>query len=288
MNGPAVMFVPGGNPRALAKAATLDADALIYDLEDSVAPAAKGAAREALREALDPARGTSRPRVPFAVRVNALGTQHFDEDLLAARALSPDAIVLPKVESPDDLTAVETALAEMDAPDALGLWAMIETPRGLLDVANIAAHGGRLRAFIVGPNDLAASVGVALADIRTRHHAWLFGVVLAARAHGLVALDGVMNGWDDALAVEAEARDGAALGFDGKTLIHPAQIAPTRAGFAPTEEALDEARAVVAAFDTVPDTVGVVTLKGRMVERLHLAAAQRVLARRGENEEKGR
>ena len=272
--GPAVLFVPAGSPRALAKLATLDADALILDLEDAVAPAAKDAAREALRDALRAAR----PRVPYAIRINGLESPHITEDLLAARALMPDAIVLPKAEAPDDLATLETALAETDAPASLRLRAMIETPRGVLAAERIAAHGGRLSALVVGTNDLVAATGVSVAPDRRHLHPWLMHVLLAARAHGLAALDGVCNRWNEP-AFDAEAGEGAAMGFDGKTLIHPAQVAPTRMAFAPSGRALAEARAVVDAFAVVDGSVGVVQVDGRMVERLHLDAARGLLAR---------
>ena len=274
--GPAVLYVPAGSPRALGRLATLDADALILDLEDAVAPGAKAEAREALRETVR----AGRPSRPFAVRVNGLGTPHFAEDLLAARAILPDAIVVPKVGSPDDLAAVALALDETDAPPSLRLWAMIETPRGILAADAIAASGGRLAALVAGTNDLVAATGVSVAAGRRHLHPWLMTIVLAARAHGLVALDGVCNVWDDP-ALGAEATEGATMGFDGKTLIHPAQVAPTRAAFAPGADELASARAVVAAFAGVGDEVGVLTVDGRMVERLHLHAAHRTLARAG-------
>ena len=276
--GPAVLFVSAAHGRALAKAPTLPADALVYDLEDAVAPDAKGAAREALRDAVR----ARRPAMPFAVRINPPGTPHFTEDLLAARTLAPHAIVVPKVEGPGDLGVVHDALAETDAPETLKLWAMIETPRGVLDIAAVAGFGGRLEALIAGTNDLIAMTGVSVAGGRAPLRPWLSQIVLAARANGLVALDGVRNDWRDTAALEAEAREGAMLGFDGKTLIHPDQIAPTRAGFAPDPSELERARAVVAAFERVGEGVGIVTIGGRMVERLHLAAARRLLARNGE------
>ena len=284
MIGAAVLYVPAGNPRAVAKAPTLGADALIYDLEDAVAPAAKGRARETLRDALGP-RGDARPEGMFAVRVNGLGTPEFAEDLLAARAIAPDAIVLPKVEAAADLRAVETALEEMDAPDALALWAMIETPRGVLKLREIAAHGGRLAALVAGTNDLATATGIRDPEPRPFLRGWLAEIVLCARAHGLGALDGVRNDWGTP-AFEAEAREAAMMGFDGKTLIHPAQIAPARAAFAPTGDEVRDARAIVAAFETAGPEAGVLEVGGRMVERLHLEAARRTLdlARRTEGD----
>ena len=271
--GPAVLFVPASNGRALEKARELPASAIIIDLEDAVAPLTKDEAREVLREAL-----RSPMPVPVAVRINGLDTPWFGEDLLAARAVRPDAIVLPKVESADNLRTVETALVEMDAPDAIALWAMIETPRGLRDVHAIAEAGGRLRALVAGTNDLVAATGVSVEDGRSRLHPWLLSIVLAARCGGLIALDGVRNDWGTPDFVR-EAEEGRRLGFDGKTLIHPAQIGPTLEAFRPSDAEIAEARAIADAFAAAGDDVGLLTIDGRMVERLHLHAARRLLAR---------
>ena len=270
--GPAILFVPASNARAMAKAPSLDADAVIYDLEDAVAPHGRVAAREALRGAL------RLERPPFvAVRVTHPADPGFTEDLLAARAVRPHAIVVPKVGSASDLALVEEALDQSDAPSALALWAMVETPRGVLDLPAIAAAGGRLAALVAGTNDLAAATGAG----RAHMHGWLMTIVLAARAHSLVALDGVFNDIRDAAGLAAEAAESAAMGFDGKTLLHPAQIGPIRAAFRPSDEEIAHARATTAAFTEHPDA-GVLTVDGRMVERLHLAAARRLLARIGE------
>ena len=271
--GPAVLFVPASNGRALEKARELPASAIIIDLEDAVAPLTKDEAREVLREAL-----RSPMPVPVAVRINGLDTPWFGEDLLAARAVRPDAIVLPKVESADNLRTVETALVEMDAPDTIALWAMIETPRGLRDVHAIAEAGGRLRALVAGTNDLVAATGVSVEDGRSRLHPWLLSIVLAARCGGLIALDGVRNDWGTPDFVR-EAEEGRRLGFDGKTLIHPAQIGPTLEAFRPSDAEIAEARAIADAFAAAGDDVGLLTIDGRMVERLHLHAARRLLAR---------
>ena len=277
--GPAVLFVSASHSRAIAKAPSIDADGLIYDLEDAVAPAAKVEAREALREALDPVRGHARPSVSFAVRVNGLGTPHFAEDMLAARAVVPDAIVLPKVERPDDVAVAELVLDETDAPSSIALAAIIETPRSVQNAAAIADRGGRLEVLIAGTNDLVAATGVDVSGGREPLHPWLAAIVLAARAGDIAALDGVPNGWHNPAIVEDEAREAARWGFDGKTLVHPAQIEPTRIGIAPSEAALAEARAIAEAFKGVDEAVGIVTLEGRMFERLHLEAARRTLAR---------
>lgn len=269
--GPAVLFVPAANLRALSKAPSLGADVVLYDLEDAVALDALPAAREALRAAL------ARERPPrVAVRINHPSSPHFTEDLLLARGLRPDAIVVPKA-SADDLALVEAALAESDAPPALALWAMVETPVAVLDLARIASAGGRLAALVAGTNDLGAMTGAS----RAHMHPWLMQIVLAARAHGLAALDGVHNAVDDAAGFMAEAREGVAMGFDGKTLVHPSQIGPTREAWRPTPEEAEAAREIAAAFDAAPDAA-VLRVGGRMVERMHLAAARRTLAGLGE------
>lgn len=272
MIGPAILFVPAGNPRAMAKAPTLDADAIIYDLEDAVAPETRPAARQALRTSL----AGPRPAVA-AVRVNHPTSPDFTEDFLAARAVRPDALVVPKVVSAADLATVERALEQTDAPSDLAIWAMVETPRAVLDLAAIAGAGGRLAALVAGTNDLAVATGAGRAHMRP----WLMQIVLAARANGLLALDGVHNDIADGAGFVAEAGEGAAMGFDGKTLIHPSQIASCRDAFRPSADEAAHARAVVAAFAREPEA-GVLTVDGRMVERLHLTAARRILSRRGE------
>ena len=271
--GPAILFVPASNARALARAPSLGADALIYDLEDAVVPAERADARERLRDAVR----RERP-ARFAIRINPPGDANFTEDLLLARALRPNAIVVPKVDDPAVLDTVEAALAETDAPDTLRLWAMIETPRGVLNVAAIAARGGRLDALVAGTNDLGAATGTEREHMRP----WLGQIVLAARANGVRCFDGVRNDIEDADELVREAREGAAMGFDGKTLIHPSQIAPVQDAFRPDADAVAHARAVVDAFAAEPDAA-VLVVGGRMVERMHLAAARRTLARLGDD-----
>lgn len=274
-----VLFVPAAHPRALAKSAGLAADVLIFDLEDSAGPDEKDEARERLRDHLAGLAPGGPERV---VRINPLHTAHGTEDLLMARAVMPDAILLPKVESADTLREVSQALAETDPPRPLPLWAMIETPNGLLAAAKIARKGAALaaplRALVVGPNDLVSALGLRLSPGRPELLPHLAAVVLAARASGLDALDGVFNRLDDPAALEAEALQARRLGFAGKTLIHPAQIAPTLSGFRPTPDEIAEARAIVAAFaDPGAAATGVVKVAGRMAERLHLDAARRLI-----------
>lgn len=278
-----VLYVPAGNERALAKAATLGADALILDLEDAVAPQMKEDARRALV-----AWHSARPDVPglTVIRINALSTEWGAADLALAVQLAPDAILLPKVDTPRDLLEVGDALDEADPDGAVRLWAMVETPRGLLNIGALAELGrdpaARLSALVAGTNDLARETGTSLGDERRYAAPWLMQIVLAARAGHLAAIDGVMNDFSDEAGFVRECAQGAAMGFDGKTLIHPRQIGPANAAFSPSADAIAEARSIVAAFaDPAHAGRGAIALGGRMVERLHLEGAERLLARAG-------
>jgi len=273
-----VLYVPADKPRAVAKARTLAADAVIFDLEDSVAPEAKPAAREALREAL------AEPlAAEVAVRINGLDTEWATEDLLAAIAVRADAVLVPKVDGPEAIRAIVDALDQADALERTAVWAMIETPKALLSLSAIAAlaetPGVPLAAFVVGTNDLALATRVPLEPDRAAFVPWLMQIVAAARAYGIDVIDGPLNTFADIARLEAEYRQARALGMDGKSLIHPSQIAPANRIFAPSEEELAAAMEVVAAFAR-PENAGkgVIALDGRMVERLHLVAAQRLLA----------
>ena len=281
-----LLFVPAANPRALEKSLGLSVDTLIFDLEDSVAPEAKEESRERLRAHL-----AALPDGPaeIVVRVNALQTPEGPEDLFMARGAwrraggrpAVDAILLPKVEAAADLLAVEAVLTSTDAPEHLALWAMIETPRGILNAADIAAAGGRLQALVVGPNDIVAATGIQLSPGRPELVPWLSSVVLAAKAYGLLAIDGVFNDFGDAAGLAAECAAGRAMGFDGKTLIHPAQIAAADLAFGPSPDDIGRAEAIVAAFARPEHAgAGVIRLDGRMVELLHRHAAERLLALR--------
>jgi citrate lyase subunit beta / citryl-CoA lyase len=280
-----VLYVPASNERALAKLATLQMDAVILDLEDAVAPEWKDAARENLRVFFK-----ARPRGParFAIRINGFDTEWGNEDFLAARACKPDAIVLPKVESPQDILTASDALSETDAPEALKLWAMIETPRGVMDLAAIAAlgvHGKtRLECLVAGTNDLMLGTGV---KTRAAMMPWLSQIVLAARAGGLAVIDGPFNCFRSRDGLEAECGQGRDLGFDGKTLIHPDQIESANAIFAPSPEEIADAQAIADAFAR-PENANqnVLALNGKMVERLHLQIAETVLAKARDIREK--
>ncbi|UUL82838.1 HpcH/HpaI aldolase/citrate lyase family protein [Sphingomonas qomolangmaensis] len=264
------LYLPASNDRAIAKARTLACDVVILDLEDSVAPEAKEAARAQAVTAL--ALGDFGDR-ELVVRINALDTEWAAADLAALAEAPPHAILLPKVNGPADLAACAALL-----PGDVALWAMIETPAALLALGQIAA-APRLAALVMGINDLAKDMGMQPGSDRLPFHSFLATTVAAARAHGLGALDGVFNGIDDAQGLVAECAQGRRFGFDGKTLIHPSQIAACNSAFSPGTAEIAEAEAIRDAF-ALPEHAGkgAIRLDGRMVERLHLAQALRVLA----------
>jgi citrate lyase subunit beta/citryl-CoA lyase len=270
--------MPGANAKALEKAKTLAADVLLLDLEDSVAPEAKEAAREQVVAAVK-AGGYGRREV--IVRVNALATPWGKDDIAAVGAAGPDGMLAPKVESAQQVRALDAAMSAAGFPAHASLWVMIETPRAILNLAEIAAagHGTRLSAFVMGLNDLAKETRARASSARAAFFAPLSLAVTAARAAGLTAIDGVYNDIADAAGFEAECRQGLEFGFDGKTLIHPSQIETCNAVFAPTEEEVARARAVIEAF-ALPENAGkgVIKVDGRMTELLHLEEAKRVVA----------
>ncbi len=271
-----VLFMPASNERALAKAPSLACDCLIFDLEDSVAGEAQEAARENLRTLVASGDFGTRERI---VRVSSRETPEFEGDLAAALACSPDAILLPKLEDPRVLAEVAARLDAAGSPARL--WAMIETPRAILDIAAIAAGGPRLAALVLGPNDLAKSTGVPMRSGRAAMLPWFMAVVLAARTHGLAILDGVYNDFRNEAGFTAECEQAADLGFDGKTLIHPAQIQTANVAFSPSEQEFARAEAIVTAFALAENAAkGAIQIDGEMVERLHLDAAQRLLESR--------
>ena len=276
-----VLCVPADNVRALAKVATLDCDAVIYDLEDAVLPENKIPARDILARHLGEARPSGREIV---IRINSLASGYGEQDLERAIALAPDALLLPKVESPQDIQSIADLLSENDVPDSVRLWAMIETPRGVLNAAAIAetgrTRGGRLDCFVPGLNDLRKETGVPALPGRTYLVSWLMQILLAARGSGLDIIDAVFNDIRDTAGFEAECRQGRDMGFDGKMLIHPGQIGPANLHFGIPADALEKARAVIAAFEQ-PENTGkaVITLDGLMVERLHLEQALKLAAR---------
>ncbi|NLS01163.1 CoA ester lyase [Rhizobium sp. P38BS-XIX] len=274
-----VLSVPAINRRALDKLSSLDCDAVIFDLEDSVSPDMKAEARENLRAFFSASPLPGKERI---IRINALSSNFGAEDMALVAELEPDAVLLPKVDEPQDVMAVGDWLAEADAPESLRIWAMIETPRGVLNAAAIAeagrTAGSRLDCFVVGLNDLRKETGVLPQSGRAYLVPWLMQVVLAVSAYGLEAIDSVFNDFRDADSFEAECEQGRAMGFAGKMLIHPNQIEPANRHFGPDAAAIAEAEAIIAAF-TEPGsaTLNVVNIDGRMVERLHLVQAERLV-----------
>jgi citrate lyase subunit beta/citryl-CoA lyase len=274
-----VLSVPAINRRALDKLSSLDCDAVIFDLEDSVAPEKKAEARENLRAffAVAPLPGKER-----IIRINALSSNFGADDLALVAQLEPDAVLLPKVDEPQDVMMVGDWLTEADVPEDLRIWAMIETPRGILNVAAIAeagrTAGSRLDCFVVGLNDLRKETGVLPQPGRPYLVPWLMQVVLAVSAYGLEAIDSVFNDFKDAEEFEAECGQGVAMGFAGKMLIHPSQIEAANRHFGPAEAAIAEAKAIISAFaEPGAEALNVVNIGGRMVERLHLVQAERLV-----------
>lgn len=270
----------------MRKSRLLPCDAVVFDLEDAVAPQMKERAREQLRDFLQ---SPNRPECEVAIRINPLASAWGTEDLLAARACHPDAILLPKVESPQEILGADEALAETDAPPSIRLWAMIETARGLLNVGSIGKLGldptSRLSCLVAGTNDLAKQTRITE---RTYLGSLLVQIVLAARAGNLIALDGVYNDFRDLDAFTRECAQGREMGFDGKTLIHPTQIEAANAAFSPTLNEIAEAESIVAAFAKQENRhAGAIALEGRMVERLHLEEAEALLKRARQIKEKG-
>ena len=270
------LFVPGDKPRALEKAPGLGADALMLDLEDAVAPANKPAARAAAKDALAAFRSAGALAV---LRVAEPDSADLDADLACAISAGPDAVLVAKVDHPGQLAAIRRVLA--DAGAAPALWAMIESPRAMLNLDAFAHKGPGLglTALVAGTNDLAEQLRLPEHARRSGCEPHLARLILAARAGGMAALDGVYNAYGDAEGFTREARAGRALGFDGKTLIHPAQVAPANAAFGPNETEIAWARRVVAAFED-PENAGkgAVAVDGRMVETMHLRQARAVLA----------
>ncbi len=274
------LYVPGSNDRALDKAAGLAADAIIFDLEDSVAPDSKAAARDTVAEAVKKAKKTQGDSKLHAIRINDRHSPWHQEDLCAAARAGADAVLVPKIEQVSDIIDLSGSLDIAGAPPALQLWVMIEMPRAVLDIAAIAATAQttRLTGFVLGFNDLAKELGARGHDAAD----WApvrMQALLAARAYGLRLLDSVYNDFRNAAGFAAECDAAAALGLDGKTLIHPAQIDPANRAFAPSEADIAKARSIVAAFASDENAgKGVIQIDGEMVERLHLAQAERTLA----------
>jgi citrate lyase subunit beta/citryl-CoA lyase len=271
-----VPYMPAANDRALEKAQSIPADAIIFDLEDAVAPDAKPEARA---KAVAAVRSGDYGNRELTIRCNGLDTQWGADDVAAAGPAAPSAVVIPKVDSVEYLDRVSAILDDAGAPAAVRIWAMIETPRGILNAAVIAAAGrmpgSRLDCLVVGLNDLRKETGVLPQPGRSYLVPWLMQVVLAVSAYGLDAIDSVFNDFRDEQGFDAECLQGRAMGFAGKMLIHPAQIEPANRHFSPDPAAIAEAKAIISAFaDPASDGLNVINAGGRMVERLHLVQAE--------------
>ena len=269
-----VLYMPSSNAKALEKAKGLAADGIIFDLEDAVAPDAKPAAREAACAA---ATSGAYGRRELTIRVNGIGTAWHDDDIAAASQARPDAIVVPKVNSADEVRALVAAMDRGGAPGTTKLWAMIETPVAILHAEEIAAASDRLTCFVLGTNDLVKELYADHVPGRAPVLTALSLALLAARAHGVAALDGVYNDVRDIEGFTAECRQGRELGFDGKTLVHPGQIDAANEAFAPSGQAVEDARGILQAWEDGKGS-GVVTYHGRMIENLHVETAQHTLA----------
>lgn len=266
-----VLYIPGSKDRALDKARGLAVDAIIFDLEDAVAPDAKEGARDTLKAALAEGGYGNRAKI---VRINGLDTQWGEGDVAALRDADADAFLLPKVNSAADVQALADLLGN-DTP----IWAMIETPLGVLNALEIAAHP-QLQGVVAGTNDLAKELNCRYRADRLPMQMALQTMLLAARAHGVVAVDGVYNQFKDDEGLKAECDQGRDLGFDGKTLIHPAQVAVTNEAFAPSEAEIDLAKRQIAAFEESEAAgQGVAVVDGKIVENLHVETATKLLAK---------
>ncbi|MEP6650491.1 MAG: CoA ester lyase [Lapillicoccus sp.] len=271
-----VLDLPASNERALEKAKTLPVDALILDLEDAVASDAKATARELACAAADSGAYGMRE---LTIRVNGLGSPLHQDDMVAACAAGPDGIVVPKVNTPDEVRSLVTTMEAAGAPERTALWAIVETPRAVLDCAAIGSAFERLTVLVLGTNDLVKELGAQVGPGRGLLVTALSMAVLGARAAGVAVLDGVYNDVRDADGFAAECQQGRELGFDGKTLIHPGQVETANRVFAPSEEEVDTARRTIEAFDAArAEGRGVATLDGRLIESLHVDTAHRVLA----------
>ena len=275
-----VLYMPGSNARAIEKARSLPVDGVILDLEDAVAPDAKAQARQQVADAVKA--GGFGAREVF-IRVNGIDTPWHADDLNAAAHAAPDGILVPKVGTVGTLERVGQRLLDMKTSLKTRIWAMIETPEAIFNINALAAEAHdsetRLAGFVMGTNDLAKDTRARLLPGRAAMLPWLMTALAAARAHGIDILDGVYNNLSDADGFRTECEQGRDCGFDGKTLIHPDQIAAANEIYAPSQQEIESARAIVAAFEE-PENAGkgAISLNGRMVERLHAEMAKRTLA----------
>jgi citrate lyase subunit beta / citryl-CoA lyase len=271
-----VLYMPGANERALEKAQTIPADALILDLEDAVAPNAKDEARDRVCAAASSGAYGARE---VAIRANGIGTPWHDADLKAIAAAGPAAVLVPKVNSAAEVHQIERSLEAGGAPERTRIWAMLETPVAMLHAEEICRASERLTVLVMGTNDLAKELRATHVPGRQPLLTGLGLCLLAARATGKVILDGVYNDIKDEAGFAAECQQGRELGFDGKTLIHPSQVDPCNEAFAPAADEVEKAGRIIAAFEEAEaEGRGVVTVDGRMIENLHVEEARRVLA----------
>ncbi|MDR6657864.1 CoA ester lyase [Tardiphaga sp. 37S4] len=274
------LFMPGSNPRALEKARTVAADGIILDLEDAVAPDAKGTARDAIAQTLN-AGGFGKREV--IIRINALDSPWWIDDVTMAGRAKPDGILVPKISSVEDLSAVADRLSDIGADMSIKVWAMIETSRAILHAEELAAASrdseNRLAGFVFGPNDIARETRIRMMPGRAAMLPMITHCVLATRLHGLEILDGPYSNFSDTEGFIAEAEQGRDIGFDGKTLIHPSQIEACNKVFTPPDDEVAQARRIIAAFEQPENAKrGAIQLDGKMVERLHAEMAKRTIA----------
>jgi citrate lyase subunit beta/citryl-CoA lyase len=274
------LFMPGSNPRALEKARTVAADGIILDLEDAVAPDAKGTARDAIAQTLN-AGGFGKREV--IIRINALDSPWWIDDVTMAGRAKPDGILVPKISSVEDLSAVADRLSDIGADMSIKVWAMIETSRAILHAEELAAASrdseNRLAGFVFGPNDIARETRIRMMPGRAAMLPMITHCVLATRLHGLEILDGPYSNFSDTEGFIAEAEQGRDIGFDGKTLIHPSQIEACNKVFTPPDDEVAQARRIIAAFEQPENAKrGAIQLDGKMVERLHADMAKRTIA----------
>ena len=272
-----VLYMPSSNERALEKAKSIACDGLILDLEDAVAPDAKPAAREAAAAA---AASGDYGRRTVTIRVNGIGTEWHDEDIVAASQAGPAAIVVPKVNSAAEVQQLVAAMERAGAPEHTRLWAMVETPVAILSALEIAQASDRLGAFVLGTNDLVKELYAEHVPGRAPILPSLHTALLAGRAAGIAVIDGVYNNVKDTEGFLAECEQGRQMGFDGKTLIHPGQVEGANAAFAPSGAAVEDARGLIQAWEAAGQgqgSTGVVTYNGKMVENLHVESARRTL-----------
>ncbi|MGY6499967.1 MAG: HpcH/HpaI aldolase/citrate lyase family protein [Acidimicrobiales bacterium] len=270
-----VLYMPAANERALEKAKTIPADAVIFDLEDAVAPDSKAVARDQAAAAVS---SGEYGRRELTIRCNGLDTPWGADDIAAAAAAGPAAVVIPKVSGAEALAEVARRLEAAGAPDHTKIWAMVETPQAIFAVREIASFE-RVGVLVMGTNDLAKELRAQLVPGRAPLYPHLATSILAAREAGVVILDGVYNDVRDAEGFEVEARQGFEMGFDGKTLVHPSQVEPTNRIWAPSADEVETAGRIIEAFEAAEaEGKGVVTVDGRMIENLHVENARRTLA----------